>query len=243
MFDEKADPIMPTLTRSMHPRFQALGFNLAARTIWIVGIAFVIEFFDSRSRSVIAANHLVSGEVKELLQRRRLLALPGCEKQFLLFGCAELQKSAAIALLRALLKSRNSRSCNPLRIRSFEFTHRCLTVISDRERAVRSIKLPGSISHACAGMEPQVQPLRGLIQGRCINFAQHDLDHAGNELELFRRKELWPVPLGTGMHIFGLAAGYRRMELLSAAERMHQVLTSGLIQSWRQLGGLLFARN
>src|SRR2546423_11542594 len=99
MFDEKADPIMPTLTRSMHPRFQALGFNFAARTIWIVGIAFVIEFFNSRSRSVIAANRFVPGEVKKLLQSRRLLALPHCEKQFLLFGLTELQKSAAIPLL------------------------------------------------------------------------------------------------------------------------------------------------
>src|SRR5438270_4629039 len=129
MFDEKADPIMPTPTRSMHPRFQALGFNFAARTIWIVGIAFVIEFFDSRSRSVIAANRLVPGEVKELLERRRLLALSSCEKQLLLFGFAELQKSAAIWLLRALVKRRNSRSCNCLRIRSIEFTHRRLTVL------------------------------------------------------------------------------------------------------------------
>jgi hypothetical protein len=56
---------LPVIETS-HPADGRSGFRFAARGVAVVGVAFVVEFLQARSRGVVGADRLGTGDLEEL---------------------------------------------------------------------------------------------------------------------------------------------------------------------------------
>ena len=216
---------------SVDPRSE---FRFAARAVPVVGVAFVVEFLQTRSRSVVASDRLSTGDLEELSQGIAGLGGAGGSQQIDLLQRGKLQEFLAVGLERARVQRGESGTGYGLRIGGFEIAHRFFSVDGHGEQAVQWVEVLRGGPNSRGRIHPMVEPLRSLRQCRGLRVAQQDLDESGDDAEFLRREELRLKRERVGLDVIRLTARWRGPLLAAAAQRVNQMFGRSVVEAGRQ---------